>query len=302
MPQRSISLPQTPACSGRNPLPHLAPDALHPNAPFLTIVQLRALSVYTRLAERQTGTSPNTTPEDPADIQGVLTAFNAALLEFPPTSDPAMARVLNVPTGLVVGRFETSSPWRMSRRPHSIQIDRAAQLASAIGVDSDTFAALISNDYDTLLHAADALIAVLRSRITDQTAADATLEQLEQPVREAKRDALADYLINSITPKIWSTFNDLYEFFLIVTLHPARAARQPSLVVAATMSAAADVYRALMTWNGTTVRRPIRTISCSPFRRKPTPSGSGERITACGRRTVSVLVAGKLYGVRSARR
>lgn len=228
---------------GSDSLPHLAPDALHPNAPFLTLAQLRALSVYTRLAARQTGTSPNMTPVDPADIQSVLSAFNPALPAFPPASNPAMARVLNVPTGLVVGLRGVVTLKNVAATALD-QFDRAAQTASALDLDGETFAALISDDYDRLSHAADALTAVLRSRITDQTAADVTLEQLEQPVREAKRNALADYLINSITSKIWSTFNDLAEFFLIDVA--AGGCQTTSFVVAATMSAQLYVHRALM--------------------------------------------------------
>jgi hypothetical protein len=232
-----------PTLFGPDPLPSLVPDGQHPNAPFLTLSQVRALSVYTRLAERQTGTAPNETQVDPIDIQSLLTAFNPATPGFPPTSDAAMARVLDIPAGLVVG-LRNVVPLATVAATALDEFDRAAQTTMALGVDGDTFAALISDDYDTLSHAADALTAVLRSRIADHTSLDAILEQLEQPVREAKRDALADYLINSIAPKIWSTRSDLYEYFLIDV--DAGGCETTSLVVAATMSAQLYVYRALM--------------------------------------------------------
>ena len=231
------------ALFGAGPLPSLVPDAQHPNAPFLTLPQLRALSVYTRIANRQTGTAPNTAPVAPADLQAVLLAFVSAPPGFPPASDSTMARVLNVAAGLVVGlRGAVTLPSIAASALD--QLDGAAQLATAFGVDGNTFSAIVSSDYATLSQAADALTAVLRSRITDATALAGILEQLEQPVRAAKRDALTDYLIRSITPQIWTTNEQLYEYFLIDV--NAGGCQTTSLVVAATMSAQLYFYRALM--------------------------------------------------------
>ena len=61
---------------------------------------------------------------------------------------------------------------------------------------------------------------------------------------EAKRSALAAYLIHSITPKVWNTLDDLYEYFLIDV--DAGGCSTTSPVVAATMSAQLYVYRAIM--------------------------------------------------------
>jgi hypothetical protein len=231
------------ALLGPAPLPNMVPDAQHPRAPFFTLAQLRGLSTCARIAQRQTGIAPNTTLVSPLDLQGVLTGFNPALPAFVAASDATMARVLNVPAGLVVGLRNVISLPNVAADALD-QFDRAAQLALALGVDGDTFAALISDDYDELWHAADALIAALRSRITDQRTLDAKLEKLEQPIREAKRNALADYLINSLAIKLWSSFNDLYEYFLVDV--NAGGCETTSLVVAATMSAQLYVYRTIM--------------------------------------------------------
>ncbi|HET6318237.1 MAG TPA: neuraminidase-like domain-containing protein, partial [Chloroflexota bacterium] len=224
-------------------LPHMAPDAMHPDVPFLSLPQLRALSTYARLAQPQPGATPDAATVNPEDIRSVLTAFDAGLPGFPSNSDAAMARVLNVPSGLVVGlRGRVTLPTVAA--PALDQLDRAAQLAAALGVDGETFGALVSDDYDLLSHAADALVAVLGARHTDETTRAARLDEAEEPVREAKREALAGYLIHSITPKVWNTLDDLYQYFLIDV--EAGGCSTTSRVVAATMTAQLYVYRAIM--------------------------------------------------------
>jgi hypothetical protein len=228
---------------GADDLPHLTADEQHPNVPFVSLAQLRALSTYTRLAQRQLGAAPDAPMVSPADLQAVLTAFDAAVPGFPSSSDAAMARVLGVPSGLVVGlRGRVTLP--TTAAPALDQLDQAAQLANTLGVDGETFVALVSDDYDALSDAGGALIAALGARYTDETARAAKLEEAEQPIREAKRDALADYLIHSITPKVWGTLDDLVQYFLIDV--EAGGCSTTSRVVAATMSAQLYVYRAIM--------------------------------------------------------
>jgi hypothetical protein len=230
-----------PAIFGTGTLPVLVADAQHPRAPFVTLVQLRALTVYTRLANRRIGTSPNDAPVNPADIQAVLAAFVAAT-GFPSSSDASMSRVLNVPTGLIVGlRGKVTLPAVAASALGAF--DRAAQMAAAFGIDGNTFAAIASADYVQLSNAADALVAVLRERI-DVRNQTAVLEKLEQPVRAAKRDGLTDFLIHSVNPKIWTSRTELYEYYLIDV--DAGGCQTTSLVVAATLSAQLYVYRALM--------------------------------------------------------
>src|SRR5262249_45354101 len=129
-------------------------------------------------------------------------------------------------------------------------LDQAAKVATALGVDGETCGALASPDngtaayYEMLSHAADALFAALGARFTDEKARAARLDEAEQPVREAKRDALADYLVHSVPGKPWSTPDDLYQYFLIDV--DAGGCATTSLVVAATMTAQLYVHRALM--------------------------------------------------------
>jgi hypothetical protein len=223
-------------------LPHMAPDAAHPTVPFLSLPQLRALSTYARLAQPRPAATPDAPTVNPEDIRSVLTAFDAGIPGFPSSSDAAMARALNAPSGLVVGlRGRVTLP--AVAAPALDQLDRAAQLASALGVDGETFGALVSDDYDLLSHAADALVAVLGTRHADETTRAARLDEAEEPVHEAKREALAGYLI-SITPKVWNTLDDLYQYFLIDV--EAGGCSTTSRVVAATMTAQLYVHRAIM--------------------------------------------------------
>jgi hypothetical protein len=236
---------------GADPLPQTVPDAKPPRAPFVSLAQLRALSTYARLTERRlvalpAGALPDALAAVPADLRDVLKAFNA--VGFPPDSDAMIARVLGVPAGLVVGlRGPVTLP--VSSVAALDQLDQAAQLAVAIGIDGNTLGALVSDDsspssYDLLSHAADALVAVIGAGVADETTRAVTLDQAEQPIREAKRDALADYLLHSITPKVWGTLDDLYRYFLIDV--EAGGCSTTSRVVAATMSAQLYVYRAIM--------------------------------------------------------
>src|SRR5262249_47102145 len=94
----------------------------------------------------------------------------------------------------------------------------------------------------------DALAAALGARYPDDQTRTAKLDEAEQPIREAKRDALADYLIHSVKDpggkQIWSTVDDLYQYFLIDV--EAGGCSTTSRVVAATMTAQLYVYRAIM--------------------------------------------------------
>ena len=230
-----------PQVFGPGPLPQT--DAQHPDAPHVTLAQLRALSTYAGFARRQLAASP---PGDPADLQSILASF-VAPAGFPPSSDAAMARVLGGSVGLVVGlRGPVALP--ANAAPALDQLDQAAQLALTLRIDGATLGALASNDYDALSSAADALVLALSTRYADPTTRASQLAKAEQPIREAKRDALADYLIHSVKDPygqpIWGALDDLYQYFLIDV--SAGGCSTTSWVVSATMTAQLYVYRAIM--------------------------------------------------------
>jgi hypothetical protein len=211
----------------------------------LTLPQIRALSAYAAFVQRLLATTPGPTAGTQADLQGVLSSYAGATPPaFPQAEVAALGRVLGVSAGIVVGltgQVTLSSTAALALQ----QLDRAAQLASTLGLDGATLGALATDDYDKLSEAADALVLALGARYPDPKTQASKLDAAEQPVRAAKRDALVDYLIT--TPPYsqrWSTANDLYEYFLIDVA--AGGCASTSWVVSATMSAQLYVYRAIM--------------------------------------------------------
>jgi hypothetical protein len=216
-------------------LPRKAPDALHPTAPFVTLDQLRALSAYARLVGSDVAAGGER-------VRAALATFDGAH-EFPPGSDALVALALDAAAGLVAG-LRGRFPLPDTAAAALDRLDRAVSLASTLGVDGASFVALLSDDDDALSHAADAITAAFGSRYADEATRSAKLEEVEQPVREARRDALADYLIHSVTPKHWSTFDELYEYFLVDVR--AGGCSTTSRLVSATMTAQLYVQRAIM--------------------------------------------------------
>jgi hypothetical protein len=226
-----------PSAFGTTNLPQ-PPDVHHPN-PWVSLAQLRALSVYGRLTQRQLSDSP---PGNPVDLQYVLEKLSASF-----GNDPAMVKalsnVLAVPVGLVVSLGLITLP-TTSTAAALDQLDHAAQLAKTLGVDGWMLGALTSGDFATLSAAADGLVVAVAARQPDPTSRATQLGQLEQPILEARRDALADYLFNSISPKLWSTLNDLYDYFLIDVA--SGGCSTTSRVVSATTTAQLYVNRAIL--------------------------------------------------------
>ena len=225
------------AVFGAGSLPVTMADAQHPKVPRLTLEQLRSLSTYARVVTRPVQ------PAAPADVQDALAAFDPSVPGFPPASDATMARALAVPVGLVVGlRGRVKLPAVAAAAVD--RLDQAAHLATELALDGETVGALTSDDDPTLDQAAASLLAALGAGTPDETARAIRLDTAEQPVREAKRDALVDYLLHSISPAVWTTPDALYEYFLLDV--EAGGCSTTSRVVAATNSAQLYVQRALM--------------------------------------------------------
>ncbi len=221
------------------PIPHPSTDPQHP----LSLTQLRALSAYARTAGRAKGVGPGAPPVDHSDLQTVLSGFDAAAARFPATVDAELARALGVNVGLVVGlRGRVKLPAiAVSALDH---LDRAARLATDLGVDGETLAAIVSDNYRVLSGAADALEAALRARQPDEESRTRVHDEAEEPVRGAKRDALTDHLARSIPSRPFKSSDDLYRHFLIDAEIDGCATT--SRVVAAISSVQLYVHRVIM--------------------------------------------------------
>lgn len=232
---------ERPDLFGAEALPHPAADPAE--APVVSLDQLRALSVYRRIVERNEAKGPHADAATPEDVRYILTEFDSVTRQFSPSADAMIARALGVPASLVSGlRGRAVLPETAALALD--RLGRAAALAVEIGVDAESLAAIVSESYATLASAADALLSAIRGRYSDEVARAAKLDEVEQPVREARRDALVDYLLHSIQPKAWSSIDDLHRYFLIDV--KAGGCATTSRVVAATMSAQMYVHRALM--------------------------------------------------------
>lgn len=218
---------QNPKWFDDQPLPRAAASGA-----TLSLAQLRALTSYAKIAER-----------DATAVRAVLQSFSTTSSSFPSTSDADMAQALGVASKLVTGlRGQVALP--SIAIAALVRLDRVARLTTKLGIDGPSFGSLLSTDYDKLSLAADALSTALVARSTDEKARAAMVDEAERPIREAKRDALANYLIHVIVPRVGGSLDDLYEYFLIDVATAGCATT--SKLVAATNSAQLYVHRARM--------------------------------------------------------
>jgi len=182
--------------------------------PAVTVAGLRALSVYALLAKRVNGTGEQATAVDAADIRSALELFNAGLPGFPTAANTVLGRIIGVSAGLIAalrGRVVVPNVAATALD----RIDQAARLASTLGIDGESFAALAGSDYLALDRGANALQSAFGSRFPEGEQRTTQLDVLAEPLREEKRDALIAWLINSLNPRQFSKASDLYQFFLI---------------------------------------------------------------------------------------
>ncbi len=148
--------------------------------------------------------------------------FHALLLThtstgFPANQDAILARALRADVSLA-STVRTSVPAATTAIDTLHRLARAVNLARGLGMSGDTLPLLLSDDYDALAQAADALVAGFRLRYPDETTANAQLEPVEDATRGRKRDALCSYLLRSLAPAAdipWRNRSDLYHYFLL---------------------------------------------------------------------------------------
>ncbi|HEX6099234.1 MAG TPA: neuraminidase-like domain-containing protein [Thermoanaerobaculia bacterium] len=211
--------------------------------PTFSTTTLRALSLYTALARRRTGTAADAPLVSAADIRAVLLAFNAGGPDFPTSATDTLARVLGVDSGLVAGlRGRITLP---ATAAHALEVlDRAAALGAALGLDGEALSALIRSDNASLERGADALLAAIRARYPEETERAKQLSLVEEPLREKQRDALVAWLLHSQSPRVFQSTNDLFAYFLIDV--ETGGCSTTSRVVSATGSVQIYVHRILL--------------------------------------------------------
>src|ERR1019366_9206656 len=205
----------------------------------IDVSTLRGVAVYADFAgARRNASDPPTYAA--ADVQDVLAAFTGAG-KFAAADPRQLATVLATDPG-APATVDGVVPLPTPAAPALAWLSDAIALAQQLGVGGDVLGSTLSTTFATAQGAADALLAAVRARYP-QNEWDANVEPLEDVVRTARRDALADYLIHSVFPQ-FTRLDDLYDHFLI-DVRVSGCART-SRVVAAISSVQLYVYRVLM--------------------------------------------------------
>lgn len=211
--------------------------------PAISPAAVRALSVYVRLVRRRIGSGPDAVAVDPADIRAALAAFDSTTMTLPAPAIGTVARSLGVSAGLIAGLRGKFGP--VANAAFALDaFDRAAQLASRLLLDGESFAAILSNDYARLSAAAEALAGSIRASYPDEAERARQLAAVEEPLREQKRDALVAWMLHSIDPKLFRTSSELYAYFLIDV--EAGGCSTTSRVVSATSTGQLFIHRVMI--------------------------------------------------------
>ena len=125
-----------------------------------------------------------------------------------------------------------------------VKLMRCVELAGLLGVGGEILPRMVANDYPTLDRAATALRSAIRTKYTDDGQWRDKIEPFDDRQRTLRRNALTDYLLHSISPRLFSSHNDLYHHFLIDVELDGCA--RTSRIVAANSSLQLYVHRALM--------------------------------------------------------
>ncbi len=125
-----------------------------------------------------------------------------------------LAQVLNAEVGLAI-TTQDEIDLADTALEALAKLDRCLDLAKRLGVGGDVLKLIVSNDYEQLNKAANAIFSAFRAKYNSEEEWQEKIQLFEDKIRSRKRDALADYLIHSLDPKIFSTLHDLYHHFLI---------------------------------------------------------------------------------------
>ncbi|HYF29883.1 MAG TPA: neuraminidase-like domain-containing protein [Chitinophagaceae bacterium] len=156
--------------------------------------------------------------------QGIVTALNQ-VLPFPVT-DPVTNGAAN-------------------RSLDALQkLSSCAELVQFLGIGGEALPMMLSNDYDQLSHAVQAIVAAIRTKYENEEEYLEKIAPFEDKIREKKRDALTDYFIRVLNPVMFKHPNDLYHYFLIDT--ELGGCARTSRVVAGISSLQLYIQRCLM--------------------------------------------------------
>lgn len=226
----------------------------------VTTEQVRKLSVYKALADSAAGAGSSSDNEpvfSSTDVSQVLWGL-AKGLPLPSTEQGDLARslakVLQVDIGFAT-TLMNSIPLPQTAPEALMKLARCAALARLLGVGGATPKYIISDDYEELSLAGDAVLGALRSKYPEEKDWQGQVAPIEDKLLSRKRDALCDFLLQlgqlGFIEQDMKTMHDLYHYFLIDA--ELEGCARTSLVVAAISSVQLYIQRILMNLESVTL-------------------------------------------------
>lgn len=194
----------------------------------LLIQNIRGISLY---ADFISGIEGHSSLDD---LQDVLR--NAA-------DNATLARVLNAEPSLIITLLEhlslPSTPLEALDKLRS-----CVEMVKYLGVGGQALSLVVSENYDVLTRAGDAILGAFRAKYDDEKEWNEKILPYEEKIRTLKRDMLTDYLIHSEDYPWCTCDKDLYYYFLLDV--ELEGCARTSRVVAAISSVQLYVHRVLM--------------------------------------------------------
>jgi hypothetical protein len=194
----------------------------------LLIQNIRRISLY---ADFISGIEGHSSLDD---LQDVLR--NAA-------DNATLARVLNAEPSLIITLLEhltlPSTPLEALDKLRS-----CVEMIKCLGIGSEALSLVVSEDYDALTRAGDAILGAFRAKYDDEKEWNEKIAPYEEKIRTLKRDMLTDYLVHSEDYPWCTCDKDLYYYFLLDV--ELEGCARTSRVVAAISSVQLYVHRVLM--------------------------------------------------------
>lgn len=202
----------------------------------LTVVDTQRISLYASFipdAEHQSNLS---------DLHDVLLAFDPDQ-KYANADNVKLAAVLNAEPGLVLTlKAQLSLPATALEALDKLR--HCVDLIKYLGVGAEALGLLVSEDYDALAQASDAILGVFRAKYSDEDEWEEKVAPYRDKIRTIKRNAVTDYMIHSNDYAWCESHSDLYYYFLIDV--ELEGCALTSKVVAAISSLQLYVHRVLL--------------------------------------------------------
>lgn len=216
----------------------------------ITLENIKSISIYNYFAEASqqdkfSTTKPGFTPLDVRNILIHMNNLNSQGGQQTLTDDDItlLTPILNAEKDLVKTLLNSKS---LTGNPlKDLQLlSQRSKLAQYLNINGDMLELVISNTYNELQQASDAIISGLRIKYPDDDEWNEKIGPYEDKIRSSKRNALVEYLTRSLDYPEFTTTNDIYDYLLIDVEIEGCTTTSP--LVAAISSLQLYVYRILM--------------------------------------------------------